>query len=142
MQGEKSGGVVVDESRHPMVELGFPTGSMTDDDWYDLLDRLDALRSGARRRDEVIAVVVTGTAKMTPGQRKIVAQWMNDSAPDDDVSVGSFVVLSAAAKGVLTALTWLSPRLKKAVVPCATREEAVHKAQEALALRQQRRQLA
>lgn len=67
----------------------------------------------AARERQHYAVVSDGDARFGPVQRKLIADWLATFPPElRRWDMGNYVVIEgAAARGAITALKWLTPKL-------------------------------
>jgi hypothetical protein len=120
--------IVVDEDTYPIVLQGFPA-EKGERALHDLFARMSAIAKRSIRQDTVHVIVALGDEHFTAAERKLVADQMT-IAPKDEAArvVGAFAVIeSGFARGVLTALHWLSPE-SIPVVGAPTPEAAVEMA--------------
>jgi len=106
--------VELDTSHFPLIVLRW-TGSVSDEELEDLIQRCNALADRAASEQRHYAVVSIGDAHFGPKQRKRVATWMNEH-PEHRArwDLGNHVVVhGSVARGALTAVKWLAPRLSK-----------------------------
>jgi hypothetical protein len=102
--------IVVDEDAYPIVLQGFPA-QKGERALHDLFARMSAVAKRSIRQETVHVIVAVGNEHFTAAERKLVADQMT-IAPKEEAArvVGAFAVIeSGFARGVLTALHWLSP---------------------------------
>ncbi len=120
--------ILFDGSYFPVV-IQVWSGEISDKDLQDYFTQHDALiRRAVDDRQKYVTVAV-GSESLTPAHRRRISAWINDMPHEwHATSLGSFVVIkSAAARGLFTALKWLSPQMRS-VTPVADRKEAVERA--------------
>ncbi|HEY1694296.1 MAG TPA: hypothetical protein VGG39_19135 [Polyangiaceae bacterium] len=117
--------IVVDEDAYPFVLQGF-AHTKGEPALHELFARMSVIAKRAIGNDTVHVVVAVGDERFTAAERKLLAEQMA-IAPKDEVArvVGAFAVIeSSFARGVLTALRWLSPD-SIPVVTASTPDEAI-----------------
>lgn len=108
-------------------------GSVSEPELNRFFSTMDKLVNRAAEAGTPYAVVSDGEANFSPTQRKQVAAWAA-SFPERCTrwDRGNYVVVrSAAARGILTAVRWLSPRLSNIFV-YASFDEALQAARSRL----------
>ncbi|HEY6460876.1 MAG TPA: hypothetical protein VIY73_12020 [Polyangiaceae bacterium] len=118
-------GIVVDEDAYPFVIQGFARvkGEAA---LHELFARMSVIARRAIEQGSLHVVVAVGDERFTAAERKIIGEQMA-IAPKDEAArvVGAFAVIeSGFARGVLTALRWLSPN-SIPVVTASTPDEAI-----------------
>lgn len=123
----------IDESRFPLILISW-SGQVSDAELASFFRAMDALADRAASARQHYAVVSDGDADFGPVQRKLIADWVA-AMPAERArwDLGNFVVVASAwARGILTAVRWLTPKLTKVFV-FSTRAEALKAAESALA---------
>jgi hypothetical protein len=109
--------VNIDAEQFPLILVRW-SGAVSEHELITFFREMDKLADRAAEARRHYAVVSQGEADFTPTQRKRLADW-TAGFPEARAQwdLGNFVVLeSAAARGVLTAVRWLSPKLSKVFV--------------------------
>jgi hypothetical protein len=117
--------ILLDLDSYPFILQGFPRGRKTEAELGALFDQMAIVGRRAVESRALHVVVALGDENFTAAERRIIANRMA-RAPADEAArvVGAFAVIdSTLARGVLTALRWLAPRVIP-VVAAATPETA------------------
>jgi hypothetical protein len=125
--------IPLDLAAYPFVLQGFPRGRKPRAELDALFDQMEAVGHRAVESGAVHVVVAVGDEGFTADERKIIADHMA-RAPAAEAArvVGAFAVVeSALARGVLTALKWLAPKVIP-VVAAGTPDEAIDLAERCL----------
>jgi hypothetical protein len=125
--------ILLDLESYPIILQGFPRGPKTEAELGALFDQMALVGRRAVESRAVHVVVALGDESFTAAERRIIANRMS-RAPADEAArvVGAFAVIeSTLARGVLTALKWLAPRVIP-VVAAATPDEAIDLAEACL----------
>ncbi|HEX5659299.1 MAG TPA: hypothetical protein VFX59_19025 [Polyangiales bacterium] len=104
----------LDPSRFPLIVVRWD-GPVTDEVLETFIRDCNALADRAVSERCHYVIVSIGDSDFGPKQRKRMAAWM-DAHPDYRArwDLGNHIVVhGAAARGALTAIKWLSPRLSK-----------------------------
>ena len=125
--------ITLDDSAYPILVQAFPAGPKTEAALRDLFRRMAEVNARALLEHTHHVVVAVGDETFTAAERKLIAECMSQAPPEEAARVvGAFAVIeSGFARGVLTALKWLAPKVIP-VVAAATPEEAVELARERL----------
>jgi hypothetical protein len=131
----RRGGVIeIDTSQYPLlIQRWNGAPSTADLDAYFV--EADEIADHAIASQTFYCVVVTGSLNIAAGGRKYLGAWI-DTVPKvrRERNLGSFVVIdSAAVRGMLTALRWVSNNLDE-VTPVPTEVEGIRQAKERLRL--------
>jgi hypothetical protein len=129
----KTGQVRIDSSKFPLLVVQWE-GGVQDGNLKQFFHAMNELVARAARERQHYAVVSDGDAAFGPVQRKLIADWLAATPTAyREWDLGSYVVIhSAAARGAVTALKWLTPRLDNLNV-YPTLEAATAAAREVLA---------
>jgi ferric-dicitrate binding protein FerR (iron transport regulator) len=106
--------VELDASRFPLILVHW-NGHVSDEMLERFIRDCEALAERAVGEQRHYAVVSIGDSDFGPKQRKRLADWM-DAMPDHRQrwDLGNHIVVhGAVARGALTAIKWLTPRLSK-----------------------------
>jgi hypothetical protein len=125
--------ILLDLDSYPFILQGFPRGAKTEAEIGALFDEMAIVGRRAVESGALHVVIALGDENFTAAERRIIAHRMA-RAPADQAArvVGAFAVIeSAIARGVLTALRWLAPRVIP-VVAAATPDEAIDLAEKCL----------
>lgn len=121
--------IVLDLDAYPFILQAFPRGRKAESDLRDLFARMEVVGNRAVERNNVHVVIAVGDEGFNAAERKIIAECMA-KAPAAIAArvVGAFAVIeNTLARGVVTALKWLTPRAMP-IVAAATPEEAIEMA--------------
>jgi hypothetical protein len=102
--------IVIDEDAYPFVLQAFAPVK-GEPALHELFARMSAIANRAIEQSTVHVVIAVGDERFTAAERKVIAEQMA-IAPKLEAArvVGAFAVIeSGFARGVLTALRWLSP---------------------------------
>lgn len=99
--------ITIDDSRSPLLVIRY-VGIVSDDEFKRYLDEMKAIRS---RGPGVAVLDATGSGSTPATQRKMQADWLrrNREMLRRNSLGTAFVIPSAAIRGVLTAILWISP---------------------------------
>lgn len=125
--------ILLDLDSYPFILQGFPRGPKTEAEIAALFDEMAVVGRRAVETGALHVVIALGDESFTAAERRIIANRMA-RAPADQAArvIGAFAVIeSTLARGVLTALRWLAPRVIP-VVAAATPDEAVDLAEACL----------
>jgi hypothetical protein len=116
---------LIDET-YPFILQGFPVGPKTEPALRALFRHMSEIGERAVRGGTLHVVVAVGDEHFTAAERKLIADCMAQASREEaERVVGAFAVIeSGFARGVLTALRWLAPRVIP-VVAAATTDEAI-----------------
>jgi hypothetical protein len=117
--------IVIDEDAYPFVLQAFAPVK-GEPALHELFARMSAIANRAIEQSTVHVVIAVGDERFTAAERKVIAEQMA-IAPKLEAArvVGAFAVIeSGFARGVLTALRWLSPN-SIPVVAASTPDEAI-----------------
>lgn len=123
----------IEADKFPLIIVRW-AGPVSERELARFFTTMDGLADRAALAGTHYAVISDGEADFTAMQRKQIADW-TAGFPEQRArwDLGNFVVLkSAAARGVLTAIRWLSPKLSKVFV-FASFDEAQAAARERIA---------
>jgi hypothetical protein len=126
--------ITVEDDAYPFVIQAFHRGRKPEGAIKSLFERMAHIAIRGLRDHTRHVVVAVGDDDFTAAERRLIAKLMQ-AAPPEEASrvVGAFAVLeSAAARGVVTALHWLSPNTVP-VVPARTTDHAIDLARASLA---------
>lgn len=130
---KRVGAIEIDTSQYPLVVQRWhsdPTANELDQYFV----YADQLADHAIATQSYYAVVVTGSLNLSATGRKYLGAWI-DKVPKArrERALGSYVVISSAAiRGMLTAMRWLSHNLDD-VYPVASEAEALQLAHKRIA---------
>lgn len=114
-----------DDSAFPITYARFE-GEATITGFDEYTAWLDAVTARAAARGQRFVTIIHAPGKVQIGAdvRRHIGQWTSQQTPTDTV-VGSIVVFdSAVLRGVLTAVSWVSPKQMQRVDSVATVAEA------------------
>ncbi len=132
--GSKAG-IKIETSRFPLIECRFPKGSIDDAEFQMFLSRMEAVQERSKVEGIRYVLVVEGGGGLTSEQRKMYADWSTQRSAWEETILSAYVTVPQQwMRGVITAMGWVRPRIKKVVVSCATFDEAKLRATEALNL--------
>jgi len=126
--------IVCDDSQFPYVEVQFPGRVASDEAVAGFLANLDTYQERALQAGRPYVCVIHGANGMTPQQRKMNTDWLDRRDPKYEGTLQKVFIVSESAvvRGVLTAMTWMSPRVKALTAPCKSLDDARQKAMQAL----------
>ncbi len=118
--------ILIESSFFPFFLTSFHGVGYSDAELGAMFEAIAATAQRAQREHTRYVSIAVGATSMSPAERKTVAS-LTDAMPRalSDVVLGSYVILeSPVARGMLTALCWLSPRIAM-VEPASSAEGAM-----------------
>jgi hypothetical protein len=125
--------ILLELDSYPFILQGFPRGRKAEKDLHALFDQMAVVGRRAVERGDLHVVVALGDEDFNAAERKTIATCMADAPPADAACViGAVAVIeSTMARGVVTALKWLTPRALP-IIAAATPDEAIDLAEDCL----------
>jgi hypothetical protein len=129
MSGRRSqDGITIDESMWPLVIVTF-AGSISDEHWREMFRSYDRFYARREKFHVVNDGISVRTAAVSASQRRFIAEAARAHADSSKrwCLGGATVLANAVARGIVTAITWVTPPAYKLTLH-ATLAEAVDEA--------------